>query len=100
MGSLTQIILSVQQLLLAAGDLTLAGMDLFNFSDPTGESELGFDWMHTIGLLERLKYLNRGANPVANRDRRFIWSPTRYTLRWGVDSPEGPRTRGRNTPSS
>ncbi len=74
--------LSAQQRLQTTRDLTLAGMELFDFGDPTGESELGFDWMHTIGLLERLKYLNRGANPAVNRDQRFTWNTFNFTGRW------------------
>ncbi|MCZ6792518.1 MAG: DUF1800 family protein [Planctomycetota bacterium] len=77
-------------------DVEAAGQELFNFGDPTGESEMGFDWMHTIGLLERLKFVNRGANPVANADRRFLgrgtgaaWSPTgngSIHQRWNLGS--------------
>jgi hypothetical protein len=69
-------------------------MDLFNFSDPTGESELGFDWMHTIGLLERLKFLNNSANPedvsqnFFNTDLRFIWDPNDFPSRWELDTAE------------
>ena len=50
-------------------------MELFEFADPTGESELAFDWMHTTGLLERLKYLNRAANPEKSQESRLAWSP-------------------------
>ncbi|MBI4605349.1 MAG: DUF1800 family protein [Planctomycetes bacterium] len=77
-----------QHLALTANDLVLAGMELFNFSDPTGESELGFDWMHTIGLLERLKYLNRAANPVSQQESRLVWSPGAFQERWGLDTPQ------------
>jgi uncharacterized protein (DUF1800 family) len=80
--------------LLAVRDIQSAGMDLFNFSDPTGESELGFDWMHTIGLLERLKFLNNSANPedvsqnFFNTDLRFIWDPNDFPSRWELDTAE------------
>jgi len=75
------------QLLATAGDLDLAGMDLFEFADPTGESELGVDWMHTTGLLERLKYLNRAANPERSQESRLAWSPEDFETRYRLDSP-------------
>ena len=64
------------------GDIEGSGMQLFNFGDPTGESELGFDWVHTIGMLGRLRFVNQAVNPTANNQRRFhnangvAWSPT------------------------
>jgi uncharacterized protein (DUF1800 family) len=76
------------QLTAAAGDLLLAGMELFDFGDPTGESELAADWMHTTGLLERLKYLNRAANPAAPGEARLLWSPGTFRTRWQLDTPE------------
>jgi uncharacterized protein (DUF1800 family) len=75
---------SSQQLLLTAEDLVFAGMEHFNFSDPTGESELGFDWMHTVGLLERLKYVNRVANPASAQEARAVWAPGDFRARWGL----------------
>jgi len=75
------------QLLATAGDLDLAGMELFQFADPTGESELGVDWMHTTGLLERLKYLNRAANPERSGESRLPWSPEDFETRYRLDSP-------------
>jgi uncharacterized protein (DUF1800 family) len=72
----------------AAGDLLLAGMELFDFVDPTGESELAADWMHTTGLLERLKFLNRAANPADADEARLEWSPESFRRRWGLDTPE------------
>jgi uncharacterized protein (DUF1800 family) len=75
-------------LLRTVEDLSLAGMELFHFSDPTGESELGFDWMHTVGLLERLKYLNRGAQPLNADQARFYWSPGAKIARWGLTTAE------------
>ena len=46
------------------------------------------DWMDTIGLLERLKYLNRSANPATPGDARFTWSPLDFQARWQLDTPE------------
>ena len=80
--------------LLTVRDVQSAGMELFNFSDPTGESELGFDWMHTIGLLERLKFLNNSANPedisqnIFTTDLRFLWDPFTARTRWELDTAE------------
>jgi len=75
--------------ILMVRDIQSAGMDLFNFSDPTGESELGFDWMHTIGLLERLKFLNNAANPGnLGTDLRFYWDPDDFPTRWELDTAE------------
>ncbi|MCH2373908.1 MAG: DUF1800 domain-containing protein, partial [Planctomycetes bacterium] len=65
-----------------AADLQLSGMELFDFADPTGESELGFDWMHTIGLLERLRLINRGVNPSSNGEVRFSWDPLGIQTAW------------------
>jgi uncharacterized protein (DUF1800 family) len=79
---------NLQLLLLAMQDIRLAGMELFDFSDPTGESELGFDWMHTIGLLERLKYVNRAANAATPQELRLLWSPLEFLSRWGLDGEE------------
>ena len=76
------------QVLDAGRDLSLAGMELFNFGDPTGESELGYDWMHTIGMLERLKYLNRGASPVNPNETSFAWNPFALRSRWDLDTAE------------
>jgi hypothetical protein len=66
-------------------------MSLLNFSDPTGESELGFDWMHTIGLLERLKLIYRATYPTTGADgadARMTWSPADFVARWGLVSAE------------
>ena len=57
-------------------------MSLFDFADPTGESELGFDWMHTIGLRERLRLINRGVNPSSNGEVRFSWDPLGIQTAW------------------
>ena len=71
-----------------AKDLSLSGMELFDFPDPTGESELGFDWVHTVGLLGRLQLLNRGVNPATGSDERFDWTPTNFQGRWGLTDAE------------
>jgi len=76
------------QLKLATQEMSNAGMDLFRFPDPTGESELGFDWLHTIGLLERIKWISRGANPEIPDQRRFSWSPLSFTQRYRLSSRE------------
>ncbi len=72
------------QLKVATADIAAAGMDMFQFGDPTGESELGFDWMHTIGLLERLKWISRGGIPERASDRRFEWSAASFIQRYGL----------------
>ena len=78
----------MDQLLQTANDITLAGMELFDFSDPTGESEFAFDWMHTVGLLERLKFIHRGVFPASNGQRRFIWFPNRFSRRFDLSTAE------------
>jgi hypothetical protein len=55
------------------GDL---GMDLFIRDDPDGWSELGFDWMDTGTLLERVKFLQRLAG---NLDRDLPWDVNAWT---------------------
>ena len=52
-------------------------MQLIDFGDPTGESEFGFDWMHTVGLLGRLQYVNRATNWASGQPR------TLYNLHTG-----------------
>jgi hypothetical protein len=79
---------SLTELFSITEDLRQAGMDLFDFPDPTGESELGFDWVHTLGVLERLKLASRGANPGSAAERRFTWDPERFRSRWRLDSAE------------
>ncbi len=68
--------------------IQLSGMNLFLFGDPTGESELGFDWMHTVGLLERLKFVQRGANPDANNRRTFSWNSSALRTRFQLIEAE------------
>jgi hypothetical protein len=70
------------QLKQATADMDLAGMELFDFADPTGESELGIDWMHTIGMLERLKWIGRGINPETPAERRFAWPASSFVARY------------------
>ena len=77
-----------QQVMTTVEDLRLAGMELFDFADPTGESEMGFDWMHTVGLLERLKYVNRVANPSTTQEARAEWNPRDYRSRWSLEESE------------
>ena len=71
-----------------AAELTFAGQELFSFADPTGESELATDWMHTIGLLERLKFVNRAANPATGAESRVSWDMVGFLRRWTLDSNE------------
>ena len=67
--------------------LARAGMEFFDFADPTGESELATDWVHTVGLLERLRFLIlAGGNRP--EDRPFRWDSTRLGVRWGLQSAE------------
>ena len=62
--------LSLQNLIGTVSAIEAAGMEQFQFSDQNGESEMGFDWMHTVGLLERLKFANHAANPPQRSDAR------------------------------
>ena len=77
-----------QNLFGMVSDIEAAGMEQFQFADPTGESEMGFDWMHTVGLLERLKFFNRVANPPQPRDSRGNWNPRDLMNRWRLTSDE------------
>ena len=77
-----------QALVGMVGDIESAGMEQFEFSDPTGESELGFDWMHTVGLLERFKFVNRVANPPTPREARGSWSPRGLINRWRLTNDD------------
>ena len=79
---------SDRQLEQAVREMSYAGMDLFRFPDPTGESELGFDGLDTVGLLERIKWINRGVNPQSPDQRRFTWSPLSFTQRYSLLSRE------------
>jgi len=79
---------SDSQLKQAVQDMSYAGMDLFHYPNPSGESELGFDWLDTVGLLERIKWINRGANPASPDQRRFSWSPLSFTERYELSSRE------------
>ena len=60
---------------------------MVDFPDPTGESELGFDWMHTVGLLERLRVINDLANPIQG-ESAGTWDPNAFRLRWRLFTPE------------
>ena len=77
-----------QDLVGMVGDIETAGMEQFEFSDPTGESELGFDWLHTVGLLERFKFVNRVANPPTPRDSRGSWNPRNLINRWRLTNDD------------
>lgn len=67
-------------------DLIRSGMELFDFPDPTGESEFGFDWVHTIGFLERIKFLTRSAFPGG--EARFLWAAGLFRNGWGLTDAE------------
>ncbi len=77
--------LTPSQMLNAARTVREAGMEMIDFPDPTGESELGFDWMHTVGLLERLKFINSLAHPVA-ASVAGSWDPDGFRTRWDLSS--------------
>jgi len=78
--------LNLNQLYLTMLDMRLAGMEHFLFADPTGESELGFDWMHTVGLLERLKYVNRAINPATANESRAVFDPAVHRDAWSLSN--------------
>ena len=44
--------------------------------------------MHTVGLLERLKYINRGVQPPRNADSRFDWDPDGLRQQYGLSTAE------------
>lgn len=69
-------------------DIHSAGMELFRFPDPTGESELAIDNMHTVGLLERLRFINGGIRGTTAETKRFIWDFPGVLVKWGLDRPE------------
>ena len=79
--------LTLPQLLDATETIENAGMVMVDFPDPTGESEMGFDWMHTVGLLNRLEFINDLANPLAG-DSAGTWDPNDFRLRWQLFTPE------------
>ena len=80
--------LSLQNLIGTVANIEDAGMEQFQFSDPTGESEMGFDWLHTVGLLERLKFANLAANPPQRSDARGDWAPGELMGRWRLTNAD------------
>ena len=80
--------LSLQNLIGTVSAIEAAGMEQFQFSDPTGESEMGFDWMHTVGLLERFKFANLAANPPQRWDARGDWNPGELMSRWRLTNAD------------
>ena len=50
------------------------GMHLFTRDDPDGYSELGFDWIDTTSMLERIDFVRELAE---NRNTEYIWDPLR-----------------------
>jgi hypothetical protein len=46
------------------------GMHLFTRDDPDGYSELGFDWIDTASMLERIDFVRELAE---NRNNRYTW---------------------------
>ncbi|MCP4256161.1 MAG: DUF1800 domain-containing protein [Planctomycetes bacterium] len=51
---------------------TKMGMHLFTRDDPDGYSELGFDWIDTASMLERIDFVRELAE---NRDSKYTWDP-------------------------
>jgi hypothetical protein len=64
----------------------LLGMNLFTRDDPDGWSELGFDWMDTGTLLERIKFVQRLAG---NLDRNLTWDVPSWTASLADPSAQG-----------
>ena len=79
--------LSLSQLLDATATIQNSGMLMIDFPDPTGESEMAFDWLHTVGLLNRLSFINKLANPVQG-ESAGIWNPDDFRTRWQLFTPE------------
>ncbi|MEE9187706.1 MAG: DUF1800 family protein, partial [Bacteroidota bacterium] len=50
------------------------GMHLFTRDDPDGYSELGFDWIDTASMLERIDFVRELAE---NRNTKYTWDPIR-----------------------
>jgi hypothetical protein len=50
------------------------GMHLFTRDDPDGYSELGFDWIDTASMLERIDFVRELAE---NRNTKYRWDPIR-----------------------
>ncbi|MHC4726512.1 MAG: DUF1800 family protein, partial [Planctomycetota bacterium] len=48
------------------------GMHLFTRDDPDGYSELGFDWIDTASMLERIDFVRELAE---NRNNKYTWDP-------------------------
>ena len=48
------------------------GMHLFTRDDPDGYSELGFDWIDTASMLERIDFVRELAE---NRNTKYTWDP-------------------------
>ena len=79
--------LSLSQLLDAVETVENSGMLMVDFPDPTGESEMAFDWLHTVGLLNRLSFINKLTNPVQG-ESAGIWDPDDFRTRWQLFTPE------------
>ena len=68
----------------AVVDIQAAGQALFHFPDPTGESELAVDNVHTVGLLERLRFISEGVDPTAAETRRLTWNFRQFRDKWDL----------------
>jgi hypothetical protein len=66
------------------------GMHLFDHDMPDGWSELGFDWMDTGSLLERIKFVQALAE---NSDGSLVWDSNSLLVAW----PSRHRTRSWHT---
>lgn len=80
--------LGLDHLLFATLEIGSMGQELYDFADPTGESDRGDKVMHTVGLLERLKYVNRAANPATGGDIRMLWDPITLEADYQLDNSQ------------
>jgi hypothetical protein len=61
------------------------GMHLFTRDEPDGYSELGFDWMDTATMLERIEFVRALAD---NRDSDFGWDSLGVLAAEGLTTPD------------
>jgi hypothetical protein len=79
---------TIPALINTIGNLEVAGQELYEFGDPTGESVLGFDLMHTVALLERLRFIGRAVNPPSDEETRLVWNPEGFVAAFGLTTAE------------
>jgi len=61
------------------------GMQLFTRDDPDGYSELGFDWIDTASMLERIDFVRELAE---NRNTDYTWEPLGFVRRYNLETAD------------